>query len=88
MEVRMNQVRVNLVLEKDVWNTFRQIVPKREKSRVINQLLKEEIKKIAYHREQQVLASAFEEASKDTNRLTVIREWESLDVDGWEETIL
>ncbi len=84
----MNQVRVNLVLEKDVWNTFRQIIPKREKSRVINQLLKEEIKKITYHREQEVLASAFEEASKDTNRLTVIREWESLDVDGWEETIL
>ena len=84
----MNQVRVNLVLEKDVWDMFRKIIPKREKSRLINQLLKEEIKQIVYRQEQEVLASAFQEAAKDIDRLTVIREWEGLDVEDWEKTIL
>ena len=36
----MVQVRVNLTLDEDVWSTFAQMVPKRKKSRIVNELLR------------------------------------------------
>jgi hypothetical protein len=79
----MNQVRVNLTLDEDVWKRFVDLVSKREKSRTINSLLKTEIAHIERRREQETLAAAFSDASEDQERQAAIREWESLDSEGW-----
>jgi metal-responsive CopG/Arc/MetJ family transcriptional regulator len=80
----MEQKRVNLTLEKDLWQTFNTLVPQRKKSKMINELLKKEIEKIKRRNEEKILASAFKEAAKDKERNAVICEWEPLDREGWE----
>ena len=80
----MEQIRVNLTLEKEVWQAFDRIVPQRKKSKVINELLKKEMKNIKREKEQETLAKAFEEASMDRQRLASVREWEPLDKEGWD----
>jgi len=79
----MDQVRVNLTLEKAVWQTFNRLVPQRMKSKMVNELLKREVEKIKKQKERQIFASAFEEASRDKSRLTEIREWAPLDLEEW-----
>ena len=54
----MEQKRVNLSLEKEVWQTFNALVPQRKKSKMINELLKKEIQKIKRQNEERILASA------------------------------
>ena len=80
----MDQVRVNLTLEKEVWEALDRLIPQRKKSQVVNELLKKEIKNIGDQKEQEALAMAFEEASGDRERLASIREWESLDNEDWD----
>ena len=80
----MEQKRVNLTLEKDLWQTFNTLVPQRKKSKIINELLKKEIENIKRRNEEKILASAFKEAAKDKERHAVICEWEPLDREGWE----
>jgi len=79
----MEQIRVNLTLEQEVWGKFSTLVPNRKKSKVINELLKKEIDKITRLNEENTLSLAFQEASKDKKRHTAIREWEPLDAGGW-----
>lgn len=80
----MEQIRVNLTLEKEIWISFGELVPNRKKSKIINQLLNQEIKKINRQNEERLLASAFQEAAKDKNRLKEIDEWGSLDIERWD----
>jgi metal-responsive CopG/Arc/MetJ family transcriptional regulator len=80
----MEQKRVNLTLEKDLWQTFNTLVPQRKKSKMINELLKKEIENIKRRNEEKILASAFKEAAEDKERNAVISEWEPLDREGWE----
>ena len=80
----MDQVRVNLTLEQEVWGKFTRLVPKREKSRIINTLLKNEIIQRERRLEEQRFAEAFREGAQDEDRLKAIRDWELLDEDGWE----
>jgi hypothetical protein len=80
----MDQVRVNLTLEQEVWGTFTRMVPKREKSRIINSLLKKEIAERGRLMEEQRFAEAFREGARDKQRLKAIGEWETLDEDVWE----
>ena len=80
----MEQVRVNLTLEQEVWGRFCKLVPKRKKSKIINELLRQEADKINRHNEEQILALAFEEASKDKKRFATISEWDHLDIEGWD----
>ena len=80
----MEQIRVNLTLEKEIWQKFSKLAPNRKKSKIINQLLNQEIKKINRQNEEKLLASAFQEAAKDKNRLKDIDEWGSLDIEGWD----
>jgi len=80
----MEQKRVNLTLEKELWQTFNTLVPQRKKSKMINELLKKEIENIKRRNEEKILASAFKEAAKDKERNAVICEWEPLDREGWE----
>ena len=79
----MEQVRVNLTLDKETWKNFGELVPNRKKSKRINDLLKFEIGKIIRKNEEKALAMAFEEASKDRERQATIREWKSLDAEEW-----
>ena len=37
----MSQVKVNLTLEQDIWEEFGKLVPNRKKSRIINELIKQ-----------------------------------------------
>ena len=80
----MEQVRVNLTLEQKVWEKFSTLVPKRKKSKIINELLKQEVEKINRQNEEKTLILAFQEASKDKERLSVISEWDLLDTEGWD----
>jgi hypothetical protein len=79
----MDQVRVNLTLDEAVWETFAQLVPKRKKSMIINDLLKGEVERIRRRQEEQALSAAFREASEDRERQAAIQEWESLDLEDW-----
>ena len=74
----MEQIRVNLTLKKEIWQKFGDLVPNRKKSKIVNQLLEQEIKKIGRQNEERTLALAFKEAAKE------IDEWNSLDVEGWD----
>ncbi len=80
----MEQKRVNLTLEKDLWQTFNTLVPQRKKSKMINELLKKEIEKIKRRKEEKALASAFNEAAQDRERLAVSDEWNILDREEWD----
>jgi len=80
----MKQVKVNLTLEQEVWRQFATLVPSRKKSKIINQLLKEEIDKITQSEEKKRFAVAFQAAARDKQRLKSIKEWESLDSEGWD----
>lgn len=81
----MDQVRVNLTLDKTVWGAFARMVPKRKKSMIINDLLKGEVERIKRQQEEQALSAAFREASEDRERQAAIQEWESLDLEDWGE---
>jgi len=80
----MEQVRVNLTLERKMWEKFGELVPNRKKSKFINDLLKNEIAKRIRQNEEETLRMAFEEASKDKERQATIREWKSLDAEEWD----
>jgi len=81
----MDQVRVNLTLDKTVWGVFARMVPKRKKSAIINNLLKGEVERIKRQQDEQALSAAFLEASEDLERQAAIQEWESLDPEDWEK---
>ena len=80
----MEQVRVNLTLERKIWKKFGELVPNRQKSRVVNELLKNEIIRKIRLNEEKALKLAFAEASEDKGRQATIRGWESLDAEGWD----
>ena len=80
----MELIRVNLTLSQEVWGQFSILVPMRKKSKIINELLKKEVEKITRRKEEQTLASAFEEASKDKGRQKILKDWELLDAEGWD----
>jgi len=80
----MEQVRVNLTIEKAVWEKFNTFVPNRKKSKIINELLKKEVERLIRLSEEKALSLAFQEASKDKQRLAAFGEWEPLDAQGWD----
>jgi hypothetical protein len=79
----MEQVRVNLTLEQEIWKKFGELIPNRKKSKIINELLKKEIKKRIRQSEENELNLAFQEASMDKERRSDTSLWESLDAEGW-----
>jgi hypothetical protein len=80
----MDQVRVNLTLERQIWERFGELVPNRQKSRVVNELLRNEVRKKIRQNEEKALGLAFAEASEDKDRQAAIKGWESLDAEGWD----
>ncbi len=79
----MEQVRVNLTLERETWERFGQLVPNRQKSRAVNELLKREVLKKIRESEERALRLAFAEAATDKTRETAINDWNTLDTEGW-----
>mgnify|MGYP007066206534 FL=1 len=79
----MEQVRVNLTLERETWERFGQLVPNRQKSRAVNELLKREVLKKIRESEERALRLAFAEAATDKARETAINDWNTLDTEGW-----
>lgn len=79
----MEQVRVNLTLERETWERFGQLVPNRQKSRAVNELLKREVLKKIRESEERALRLAFAEAATDKARETDINDWNTLDTEGW-----
>lgn len=79
----MDQVRVNLTLDKEIWEALDSLAPHRKKSKIINDLLKKEIQNIKQKEEKKALALAFEEASRDKSRMAAVAEWEILDREEW-----
>ena len=71
----MEQVRVNLTLEQEIWQKFGELIPNRKKSKIINELLKKEIKKRIRQNEENELSLAFREASMDKERGSAINSW-------------
>ena len=57
--------------------------PKGAKSRIINQLLKQEIDKLTRQREKEALASVFKQAANDKKRIAFLKEWEDIDKEDW-----
>ena len=80
----MPQVKVNLTIEQDICEEFGKVVPNRKKSKVINELIKEEINKRNKIRNEKELIIAFRDASKDKGRTKEVNEWASTDIEGWE----
>jgi len=80
----MDQVRVNLTLNKEIWQALNSLAPQRKKSKLVNEILKKEIQNIKQEEEKKALALAFKEASKDKRRVAAIVEWESLDKEEWD----
>jgi len=72
----MDQVRVNLTLERQIWERFGELVPNRQKSRVVNELLRNEVRKKIRQNEEKALGLAFAEASEDKDRQAAIKGWE------------
>lgn len=79
----MEQIRVNLTLERETWEKFRELVPNRQKSRVVNELLKSEILKKIRENEEKALSLAFAEAATDKERQAAIDDWNTVDTEGW-----
>ena len=79
----MEQIGVNLTLEREVWERLGQIVPSRKRSLVINQLLKAEIERRIRENEEKALGLAFSQAAKDIDRQAAINEWSELDTEAW-----
>jgi len=80
----LEQVRVNLTLEREVWEKFSTVVPNRKKSTIVNELLKQEVERVIRQNEEKALTLAFEQASRDKERLAAIGEWDPLDAERWD----
>lgn len=78
----MEQVRVNLTLEREVWEKFSTVVPNRKKSTIVNELLKQEVERVIRQNEEKALTLAFEKASRDKERLAALGEWDHLDAES------
>ena len=80
----MSQVKVNLTIEQDIWEEFGKLVPSRKKSKIINELIKQEVQKRNKNRKEKEFEQAFRSASLDKERTREVSEWASIDIEGWE----
>jgi len=77
--------RVNLCVDREVWDEFKVIVPERQKSRIITELLREEIRKRKRQARLAALEQDFKKAATDDRRWAEAAEWDSTDIEGWDE---
>lgn len=77
--------RVNLSVDREVWDEFRGLVPVRQKSKVITELLREEVRKRKAEKRREALVQDFKKAAKDDQRWTEASDWDAADIEGWPE---
>jgi hypothetical protein len=77
--------RVNLSVDREVWNEFKDLVPARQKSKVVTDLLKNEVNKRKRQKRLEALEHGFKEAAKDRQRWAEAAEWDATDIEGWPE---
>ncbi len=81
----MELSRVNLSVDREVWKEFKSLVPERHKSRIITELLREEVARRKREKRLEALARDFKEAARDHEREAEASAWDALDVEGWPE---
>ena len=79
----MELTRVNLSVDREVWNEFKILVPERQKSKIITELLREEVERRKRRKRLDALAHDFKEAAKDHQREAEASAWDALDIEGW-----
>lgn len=78
--MKINCVRVNFTLPENVYDAFRIIIPKRQRSRVISELLKEEIE-----RREKSLAEIARAVENDKDLHQEMASWDSTLNDGLDD---
>jgi hypothetical protein len=75
--------RVNLSVDREVWDEFRALVPVRQKSRIVTDLLRDEVEKRKRQKRLEALTQDFKQAAKDRQRWREAADWDDTDVEGW-----
>jgi hypothetical protein len=81
----MQLSRVNLSVDREVWEEFRGLVPVRQKSKIISELLREEVKRRKAEKRREALAQDFKKAAEDDQRWAEASDWDTADIEGWPE---
>jgi len=79
----MNMVRMNITIPEDLARQLDQLVASRKKSRFIAETLKERVKKIEEDKLQKMLEEGYERRKEES--LSISRDFESIDLEGWDE---
>ena len=77
--------RVNLSVDREIWDEFRGLVPARQKSKIITELLREEVSRRKAEKRREALAQDFMKAAKDDQRWAEVSDWGAVDIEGWPE---
>ena len=77
--------RVNLSVDREVWDEFKVIVPEWQKSRIIMELLREEIRQRKKQARLAALMQDFKKPADDDRRWAEAAEWDPIDIEGWDE---
>ena len=77
--------RVNLSVDREVWEEFKTLVPVRQKSRIVTDLLRDEVEKRKRQKRLEDLAQDFKKAAKDRQRWREAADWDDSDIEGWPE---
>jgi metal-responsive CopG/Arc/MetJ family transcriptional regulator len=76
-------VRMNITIPEDLVNKLDQLVGPRKKSRFITETLKERVKKIEEDKLQKMLEEGYKTRREES--LSIAKEFESVDLEGWDE---
>jgi len=79
----MNMVRMNITIPEDLARQLDQLVDSRKKSRFITETLKERVKKIEEDKLQKMLEEGYKKRKEES--LSISRDFESIDLEGWDE---
>ena len=80
MKSRVKKIKVTFSIPVELNNLLHLMVDRRKLSHFVAQVLKQ-----ALSEKKQTLKEAYKEASKDPDRLRIIKEWEVLDGEGWDD---
>ncbi len=75
--------RVTFSVNAEIWEAFKALAPKGEKSRIVNELLAGEVQKIKRERREAKLAQAFQELAEDEGYMGEAGPWTAVGMKGW-----
>lgn len=80
MKLAEKKISVTFSIPVELNNMLHSMIDRRKLSRFVAQALE-----YALNEKKQILKEAYIQASKDSDRLKVIKEWEALDGEGWND---